>query len=72
MTYLSSRETAIHLSCSEKTLERMRADGNGPKFVRLGVRRLAYRMADIEAWAAARTFPHRAAEMAQRAVSPRV
>jgi len=72
MTYLSPREAAAHLGFSERTLERKRVDGEGPKFVRLGRRRLAYRMSDIEEWAAARTFPHRAAELAQRAVPPPV
>lgn len=70
MAYLAPRETAAHLGLSERTLERMRADGAGPPFTRLGVRRIAYRVSDIEEWAAARTFPHRAAELAQR-LAPR-
>jgi hypothetical protein len=36
----------------------------GPKDVRLGFRRIGYRLADCEAWAAASTFKHRAAELA--------
>jgi len=40
---------------SERTLERHRIAGTGPKFVRLG-RRIVYRRADLEAWADENTF----------------
>ena len=46
-------------------LERKALDGSGPPFVRLSTRRLGYRVRDLEAWLEARTFPHRAAEMAK-------
>jgi len=41
----------LHLS--ERTLERFRVSGAGPKFVRLG-RSIRYRLTDIEAFIAAR------------------
>ena len=52
MTLLSQREAAALLSLSERTLERFRVSGTGPKFVRLG-RSIRYRPTDIEAYIAA-------------------
>lgn len=34
--YLTTAEMATHLGVSVRTLERLRADGGGPRFVRLG------------------------------------
>ena len=53
MTLLSAREAAALLHLSERTLERFRVSGTGPKFVRLG-RSIRYRLTDIEAFIAAR------------------
>jgi predicted DNA-binding transcriptional regulator AlpA len=53
MTLLSAREAAALLHLSERTLERFRVSGAGPKFVRLG-RSIRYRLTDIEAFIAAR------------------
>ena len=39
--------------------------GEGPRWCRLGRRRILYRLHDIEAWAAARTFAHRADELSR-------
>ena len=64
--YLDQRGVAARYHVSERTLERWRTTGEGPPFVRIGPRRISYRLADCEAWAAARTFPHRAAELARR------
>ena len=47
MTLLSAREAAALLHLSERTLERFRVSGTGPKFVRLG-RSIRYRLTDIE------------------------
>ena len=49
MTLLSAREAAALLHLSERTLERFRVSGAGPKFVRLG-RSIRYRLTDIEAF----------------------
>ena len=49
MTLLSAREAAALLHLSERTLERFRVSGTGPKFVRLG-RSIRYRLTDIEAF----------------------
>jgi predicted DNA-binding transcriptional regulator AlpA len=64
----SERDAARLLGVSERTLQRWRRDGGGPAFIRLGARRIAYSDAEIErCWAAARTYPHRAAELAHAA-----
>jgi predicted DNA-binding transcriptional regulator AlpA len=52
--YLTQGEVAAHLRLSERTLERLRACGTGPRFVKLG-RRVVYRQEDVETWAAAHT-----------------
>jgi predicted DNA-binding transcriptional regulator AlpA len=62
--YLGEADTARLLGVSRRTLQRYRVTGDGPAFVRLGVRRVAYPEAGVIAWAEARTFQHRAAEMA--------
>ena len=61
--FLSEEALAERLSLSRRSLQRFRTTGDGPRFVRLGQRRVAYRVADVEAWAAARTFDHAAAEL---------
>lgn len=67
--YLDPRAVAARYGISESTLERWRATGDGPPFVRIGPRCVRYRAADCEAWAAARTYPHHAAEQARRAAA---
>lgn len=62
---LTRREAAAFLGASERTLERAALAGSGPPFVRISVRRLGYLVRDLEAWLEARTFPHRAAELAK-------
>lgn len=54
--FLSERETASRIGVSTRTLARWRSTGDGPPFVRLGVRRIGYTPSDIEQWARARTF----------------
>jgi predicted DNA-binding transcriptional regulator AlpA len=62
---ITRRAAANFLGVSERLLERKALDGSGPPFVRISVRRLGYRISDLEAWLQARTFPHRAAELAK-------
>ncbi len=47
-------EAARRLGVSIRTLQRWREDGDGPAFVMLGVRRIGYRPADLDAWVEAR------------------
>ena len=64
--YLTENEFSDRFNIPQRTAERWRRSGDGPPYVRLGPRRIAYRLSDCEAWAAARTYPHRAAELAGR------
>lgn len=53
---LSPAAAAKALSISIKTLEAMRLRGNGPKWVRVSSRRVAYRPADIREWVDGRVY----------------
>jgi len=52
---LTQSDAAKLLRLSERTLERLRVTGGGPKFVKAG-RSVRYREADLEAWIAARVI----------------
>jgi hypothetical protein len=65
--YLTEAAFCSRYHVRPRTAQRWRAIGEGPLWCRLGPRRIAYRLADCEAWAAAGTFPHRAAELARKA-----
>ena len=52
-----------------RTAQRWRASGGGPLFVRLGKRRVLYRIADVEAWLATRTYASRADELSRCSVA---
>ncbi|MCK8788169.1 helix-turn-helix domain-containing protein [Roseomonas sp. NAR14] len=64
---LTEQQFAERANSSVRTVQRWRVSGEGPPFVRLGPRKIGYREADIEAWVAARTYAHRAAEMVRTA-----
>jgi excisionase family DNA binding protein len=50
---LTQAEAAEILCLSERTLERLRVSGTGPKFVRMG-KSVRYRIEDVEAFVADR------------------
>ena len=54
---LDTRAAAEYLALSPRTLEKWRSVGTGPAFCRLGggVRGVRYRVADLDAFVAART-----------------
>ena len=52
-----------------RTAQRWRASGAGPPFIRLGPRRVLYRIADVEAWLATRTYRSRADEVARQSAA---
>lgn len=57
--YLNSQEAADILRISIRTLERMRVDGTGPKYLKAGAgtrSRVLYRPADLDAWLESRSF----------------
>jgi excisionase family DNA binding protein len=60
--FLTDPQLAALLHVDDRTTLRWRNNGSGPPFVRVGPRRILYRRSDVDAWLAARTFPHRAAE----------
>ncbi len=47
---LSEKEVASWLGLSAPTLVRHRRDGTGPTFIRLSIRRIAYRRSAVETW----------------------
>ena len=47
---ISERQLCKLLSVSLATMARWRVEGKAPRFVLLGVRRLAYRPSDVNAW----------------------
>jgi predicted DNA-binding transcriptional regulator AlpA len=53
--YLPQTEAAEFLRVSERSLERWRVEGTGPRFRRFG-RRVVYAKADLETWADSRCF----------------
>jgi len=68
---LGAAAAAEHLGVKPQTLRAWRLRGGGPAYVRLSgpTGRVAYRLADLDAWIAARTFTSTAAESAARATS---
>jgi predicted DNA-binding transcriptional regulator AlpA len=64
---LTQREAACVLRLSERTLERLRVSGLGPKFVRVAGRSVRYRLTDIESYLAAQVVGS-TSEMVGRAV----
>jgi predicted DNA-binding transcriptional regulator AlpA len=66
-THLCRKQLAKRLNVSERTVERWWKDGDGPKGLRLGARRIVYPLAEVEAWEAKRLYASRAAELAHAA-----
>ena len=62
--YITEQKLHERYLIPPRTAQRWRQDGTGPKFVRLGRRRIVYRTSDVEAWLRARTYRHRADELA--------
>jgi len=51
---LTTNQAAAHLALGRSTLEKWRCSGDGPKFIKLGLRRVGYLKTDLEEWIAAR------------------
>lgn len=47
---LTAAEASALLTVSLPVMERMRARGTGPRFIRLSARRVGYRVADLRTW----------------------
>jgi hypothetical protein len=55
LALLTQSEAAELLRLNEKTLERLRISGGGPKYIRLGkTRAIRYRPEDLESWLASK------------------
>ncbi len=52
---VDTKGAAERIGLAVKTLENMRTRGDGPKFMKLG-RAVRYRLADLDAWMAARVM----------------
>lgn len=65
--YLTEPEFCDRYKVGRRTAQNWRATGEGPKWVRLGLRQIRYRLSDCEAWAASLTFTSRAAEIQKNA-----
>lgn len=65
--FLDQKQTAALLHVTTRTLQIWGHSDDGPPYVRVGDRRILYRRSDLDAWLAARTFKHRAAEAVQAA-----
>lgn len=50
----TTREAAEYLGVSEAHLQRMRCEGGGPSFCRIGKRRVGYRACDLSEWISSR------------------
>lgn len=50
----SPDQTADYTGLTKPTLQRHRTEGTGPRFIKIGKRRVAYRLSDIQAWLDAR------------------
>jgi hypothetical protein len=49
-------EAGHMLRLSVRTMQRLRLDGDGPRFVRLTGRRIGYAISDLRAWVQARSM----------------
>jgi excisionase family DNA binding protein len=54
--FLTQKQLAELINVSERTLERWRVQGRGPKFVAMGPRRRLYRVSDVDDWTRSQTF----------------
>ena len=51
--YLDTKQAAVYLGLSVKTLEKLRVTGRGPRYAKAG-RRVIYDRRDLDKWVAAR------------------
>jgi hypothetical protein len=60
--YLPESALCEQYPFSPRTVQRWRATGDGPPYIRVG-RRILYRRSDVEEWLSSQTFRHRADEL---------
>jgi predicted DNA-binding transcriptional regulator AlpA len=59
---LTEKEAAETLTISVRTLQRLRQNGGAPNYVRIGKRRIAYRVFALDKWLQNKTFNSSAQE----------
>ena len=64
---LTEQQVAEELNVTTRTLQRWRNSGDGPPFIRLGVRGVRYTRGGVRGYLAGRTYQHRAGELANKA-----
>jgi predicted DNA-binding transcriptional regulator AlpA len=64
--HLRPEKLAQRLGCSVRKLDRMRVDGDGPPWMRVGPRIILYPVSEVERWEQARLCTSRAAEMQRK------
>jgi predicted DNA-binding transcriptional regulator AlpA len=64
--YYDAASAARELNVSRRTLARWRREGGGPPYARIGGRRLAYAISDIDNWISANTHASRAQELSRK------
>jgi predicted DNA-binding transcriptional regulator AlpA len=69
MRLLTCKDTSKLTRLSERSLERLRISGEGPPFIRLSQRRIAYREDDVLAWIEARRRASRAEDAEARSAA---
>ncbi len=50
ITHLTTNELAERLKVKPMTLYSWRRDGSGPPFIKIGSRKILYRIEDVERW----------------------
>src|SRR5262245_57118902 len=54
--FFTPKEAAAYLRVSKSYLDKLRVYGGGPRFLRLGKRKVLYRKSDLNAWLASQSF----------------
>lgn len=52
---LNTKQSALYTGLAEATLETLRTRGGGPRYIKYGRNRVAYRQSDLDEWMSART-----------------
>jgi len=63
--YVAEDTVAQMVGVSVRTVQRWRSTGDGPKFTRVGLRRVVYNPEEVRIWAKSRTFAHHAEELSK-------
>ena len=65
ITHLSRKQLAEREGVAVRTVERWWIDGTGPRGLRVGLRRIVYPLAEVEAWEGQRLYVSRQAKLSK-------